>query len=363
MLGASPWRAFREVTLPLLAAGHRVGRVDRVPVHVHVVRRRSCSSAGPQFATLEVEIYRQTAQLLDLRAAADAGAPPAGRRCARCCSSTRAARSGRPSGSGSLPRRASARTPRATGASGLPSAVNLRAAGAAARPAAGRPRRAVAGDGERLRPRRVLAALVRRAAAARRCSCRPSRRSATRSLFAAGHAAACRGRSALLAAAVIAYRRGWLAQRLRRAADAAARHLGGDRRLRLPRRARHAAARPARRRPCSSRSPTRSSRCRSSCAPSCRSCGRSTAGCARPRPCSGASPSRAWREVDVPIVGRALLVGAGFAFAVSLGRVRRDAVHRSARHADDAGRHLPPARPAGRARFGQAMAMARCSCC
>jgi thiamine transport system permease protein len=33
----------------------------------------------------------------------------------------------------------------------------------------------------------------------------------------------------------------------------------------------------------------------------------------------GASPARAWREVDLPLVGRALLVGGGFAFAVSLG--------------------------------------------
>jgi thiamine transport system permease protein len=33
----------------------------------------------------------------------------------------------------------------------------------------------------------------------------------------------------------------------------------------------------------------------------------------------GAGPGRAWREVDLPLVGRALLVGAGFAFAVSLG--------------------------------------------
>lgn len=33
----------------------------------------------------------------------------------------------------------------------------------------------------------------------------------------------------------------------------------------------------------------------------------------------GASPGRAWREVDLPLVGRAALVGAGFAFAVSLG--------------------------------------------
>jgi len=33
----------------------------------------------------------------------------------------------------------------------------------------------------------------------------------------------------------------------------------------------------------------------------------------------GASPARAWREIDLPIVSRAALVGAGFAFAVSLG--------------------------------------------
>jgi thiamine transport system permease protein len=33
----------------------------------------------------------------------------------------------------------------------------------------------------------------------------------------------------------------------------------------------------------------------------------------------GASPRRAWREVDVPIVARSVLVAAGFAFAISLG--------------------------------------------
>ncbi|MEV4441669.1 iron ABC transporter permease [Streptomyces sp. NPDC049577] len=33
----------------------------------------------------------------------------------------------------------------------------------------------------------------------------------------------------------------------------------------------------------------------------------------------GASPLRAWREVDLPLVGRALAIAAGFAFAVSLG--------------------------------------------
>jgi thiamine transport system permease protein len=33
----------------------------------------------------------------------------------------------------------------------------------------------------------------------------------------------------------------------------------------------------------------------------------------------GASPGRVWREVDLPVAGRALAVGAGFAFAISLG--------------------------------------------
>jgi thiamine transport system permease protein len=33
----------------------------------------------------------------------------------------------------------------------------------------------------------------------------------------------------------------------------------------------------------------------------------------------GAAPGRVWREVDLPIVARAALVAAGFAFAISLG--------------------------------------------
>ena len=33
----------------------------------------------------------------------------------------------------------------------------------------------------------------------------------------------------------------------------------------------------------------------------------------------GSSPSRTWRTVDLPVLGRALAVGAGFAAAVSLG--------------------------------------------
>ena len=33
----------------------------------------------------------------------------------------------------------------------------------------------------------------------------------------------------------------------------------------------------------------------------------------------GASPSRVWREIDLPIASRAMVVGAAFAFAVSIG--------------------------------------------
>ena len=33
----------------------------------------------------------------------------------------------------------------------------------------------------------------------------------------------------------------------------------------------------------------------------------------------GASPGRVWREIDLPIVSRAALVGAAFAFVISLG--------------------------------------------
>ena len=63
----------------------------------------------------------------------------------------------------------------------------------------------------------------------------------------------------------------------------------------------------------------------------------------------GASPTRVWREIDLPIVKRAVLIGAGFAFAVSPGRVRRDAVHRPSRRADHARRHLSTLEPARRA--------------
>ncbi|GGO47897.1 iron ABC transporter permease [Streptomyces daqingensis] len=71
----------------------------------------------------------------------------------------------------------------------------------------------------------------------------------------------------------------------------------------------------------------------------------------------GASPFRAWREVDLPLVRRAVLVAAGFAFAVSLGEfgatvfiARPDAPTLPVAVARFLGR-------AGEVNYGQAMAM------
>ena len=69
VLGASRWQAFRQVTLPLLRPA--------IASAASVVFLFTFTSfgiililGGSQFATLEVEIYRQTAELLDLRTAA-----------------------------------------------------------------------------------------------------------------------------------------------------------------------------------------------------------------------------------------------------------------------------------------------------
>ena len=69
VLGATRWQAFRRVTLPLLrpaigSAASIVFLFTFTSFGVILVL------GGPQFATLEVEIYRQAAQLLDLRVAA-----------------------------------------------------------------------------------------------------------------------------------------------------------------------------------------------------------------------------------------------------------------------------------------------------
>ncbi|MCD6345275.1 MAG: iron ABC transporter permease, partial [Anaerolineae bacterium] len=68
-LGASPWRAFREVTLPLLlpalgAAGMLVFIFCFTSFGVILIL------GGPRFATLEVEIYRQTVNFANLPVAA-----------------------------------------------------------------------------------------------------------------------------------------------------------------------------------------------------------------------------------------------------------------------------------------------------
>jgi thiamine transport system permease protein len=68
VLGASPWRTFREVTWPLLrpvvaAAAAIVFLFTFTSFGIILVL------GGPRLATLEVEIYRTTAQLLDLPAA------------------------------------------------------------------------------------------------------------------------------------------------------------------------------------------------------------------------------------------------------------------------------------------------------
>ena len=69
VLGATRWQAFRKVTLPLLrpaiaSAASIVFLFTFTSFGVILIL------GGPRFATLEVEIYRQAAQLLDLRVAA-----------------------------------------------------------------------------------------------------------------------------------------------------------------------------------------------------------------------------------------------------------------------------------------------------
>jgi thiamine transport system permease protein len=69
VLGASRWQAFREVTLPALRPA-----IATASAVVFLFTFTSFGIilvlGGPRYATLETEIYRQTAQLLDLRLAA-----------------------------------------------------------------------------------------------------------------------------------------------------------------------------------------------------------------------------------------------------------------------------------------------------
>jgi thiamine transport system permease protein len=69
VLGASRWQAFRQVTLPLLRPAI-ASAASIVFLFTFTSFGVILLLGGAQFATLEVEIYRQTAELLDLRTAA-----------------------------------------------------------------------------------------------------------------------------------------------------------------------------------------------------------------------------------------------------------------------------------------------------
>jgi thiamine transport system permease protein len=69
MLGASPWRAFRQVTLPLLRPAI-ISAASIVFLFTLTSFGVVLLLGGPRDTTLEVEIYRQTAVLLDLPTAA-----------------------------------------------------------------------------------------------------------------------------------------------------------------------------------------------------------------------------------------------------------------------------------------------------
>ena len=96
----------------------------------------------------------------------------------------------------------------------------------------------------------------------------------------------------------------------------------GDRRVRVPAVDAppvRAAGRPADQPAAGARSRRPSSPCRSSCGPCCRCCGPSTRACARPPRRSAPAPGRVLRTVDLSIAARSLGLAVGFAFAASLG--------------------------------------------
>ncbi len=188
------------------------------------------------------------------------------------------------------------------------------------RAAARRARRAVASTRPAATASATTAALGPRATAAPSW-CRRSTAIGNSLRYAARRDRSSRWSSAgsLAAAALDPARRRAARAGLRRAADAAARGVGGHRRLRLPHHARQAAAGPAQRPGSSCRSRRRWSGVPfvvRTMLPVLRAVDDRLREAAA---VLGASPLRVWREVDLPMVRRALLVAAGFAFAVSLG--------------------------------------------
>ncbi|GGL97438.1 iron ABC transporter permease [Streptomyces fumigatiscleroticus] len=69
MLGASPWRAWRQVTLPALGPAVAAGAL-MVFLFTFTSFGIVQILGGPAFSTLEVEIYRQTSEIFDLSTAA-----------------------------------------------------------------------------------------------------------------------------------------------------------------------------------------------------------------------------------------------------------------------------------------------------
>ena len=111
VLGASPWQAFRRVTLPLLRPAI-ASAASIVFLFTFTSFGVILLLGGPAVATLEVEIYRQTAVLLNLRTAAVAVAPPDGGAGGCCSSPTRAPGAPRRASMRLLPRGRAARRPR-----------------------------------------------------------------------------------------------------------------------------------------------------------------------------------------------------------------------------------------------------------
>lgn len=317
VLGAGRFAAFRRVTLPALGPA-----VAAAALMVFLFTFTSFGVVqilgGPAYSTLEVEIYRQTAQLLDLPTAAvltlvqfaAVGAILAVhaatvRRRERALKlvdpdlTSHAAARSRTVGTARRcpPHRAAADPAAAGGAGGALLRWSRRFRRVRLRllpgPPVGRVRRLLHLPGPAAGGRRQLPAVRARRDAHR------SRRRRPR-----GGGPDPTGRAA--------------GPRLRRAADAAARGVRRHRRLRLPDHSGRAAARPADLLdpgPPGAGPGRRPLRRTDHAARAAR--GRRPAAGGRRR--AGGLPLRAWREVDLPLVRRAVLVAAGFAFAVSLG--------------------------------------------
>ena len=294
-LGAGAWRALpRDHAAAARArAGRRGG--DRLPLLVHVVRRRPHP--------------RRPALRDDRGGDLQPGRPPLrparrGRALARPARVRRAGRLGRDAP------RAAAR--RAQGSSRperdvlRPAAHGRRAGSSSARASAAlalflglparRARRALARRRRRARARR----LPRRSRARRASLLAAPWEAIVNSIALRGRGDADRGRRRRARRVRGAPTRAGAARR--RPRPASARRLGGDARLRVPDRVRHARRSTSARRRGSSPSRRRSSRSRSSCGSSRRRCARSTRGSARPPRCSARRRARVRREIDLPIV-------------------------------------------------------------